>query len=70
LCLLWGGVEDMHQVGRDQRRGQSFLGGEGGVCQYIRIIQEVVAAMTVAGPLDMVKAGLYDQMKAEGIWGR
>jgi hypothetical protein len=39
------------------------------VCQYIRIIQEVVAAMMVAGPLDMVKAGLYDQMKAEGIWG-
>ena len=40
------------------------------MCQYIGIVQAAVAAITVVAPLDVVKTGLYDQMKAEGIWGR
>ena len=26
--------------------------------------------MTVAGPLEVVREGLYNAMRAEGIWGR
>ena len=40
------------------------------MCQYSGIIQPVVAAIAVAAPFDVVKAELYDQLRAEGIWGR
>lgn len=30
----------------------------------------MVAAIAVAAPFDVVKAELYDQLRAEGIWGR
>jgi hypothetical protein len=40
------------------------------VCQYMGIIRPAVAAITIAAPLEVVEAGLYEPMKAEGIWGR
>ena len=34
------------------------------------MVQAAVVAITIAGPLEVVKGGLYDPMRAEGIWGR
>ncbi|KFZ23104.1 hypothetical protein V502_02418 [Pseudogymnoascus sp. VKM F-4520 (FW-2644)] len=42
---------------------------EGGECQYNGIVLAAVAAMSVAAPVEVAKAGLYEQMKALGIWG-
>jgi hypothetical protein len=61
ICTRWA------EIGEGSNR---FREVKGGVCQYVGIVQPAVAAMTVAAPLDVVKTGLYDQMKAEGIWGR
>lgn len=60
----------MHRVGRDRGRKHRFQQVKDGVCQYSGIIQQVVAAIAVAAPFDVVKAELYDQLRAEGIWGR
>jgi hypothetical protein len=42
---------------------------QGGVCQYDRILRSVVAAIIIAGPLEVVDHEVWFQMQAEGIWG-
>jgi superfamily II DNA helicase RecQ len=41
----------------------------GGVCQYEEIVRPVVAAIMVAGPLEVVDEEVWSYMQAEGIWG-
>lgn len=47
-----------------------FRQAEGGVCQYAGIIGPAVAAMMIAGPLEVVQDGVFTPMREEGIWGR
>jgi len=48
---------------------QRFARIENGICQYKGIVREVVAAMMVAGPLEVVDKSIHQKMKALGIWG-
>jgi len=41
----------------------------GGICQYEEIVRPVVAAIMVAGPLEVVDEEVWSYMRAEGIWG-
>src|SRR6187402_2164338 len=41
----------------------------GGVCQYEEIVRPVVAAIMVAGPVEVVDEEVWSYMRAEGIWG-
>jgi len=70
-CVFCGVAQKVCTRWTEIREGSNrFREVKGGVCQYIGIIRPAVAAMSIAAPLDVVKAGLYDPMKAEGIWGR
>jgi hypothetical protein len=60
ICTRW----------REKQGGaQRFERVQDGICQYEGIVQEVVAAMMIAGPLEVVHEGVYTKMKALGIWG-
>ena len=60
ICMRW---EDVREGDR------CFQRIEDGVCQYRGIVQSVVAAVMIAGPLEMVEEKVYAQMKVKGIWG-
>jgi hypothetical protein len=60
ICSRW---EEVREGSR------CFKRVEDGVCQYRGVVQPVVAAIMVAGPLEVVKQAVYARMKVEGIWG-
>jgi hypothetical protein len=60
VCTRWEEVREGNQ---------KFKRIEGGVCQYDGIIRPVVAAIMVAGPLEVVDEEVWSYMRAEGIWG-
>ena len=41
-----------------------------GFYQYSGIINTAVAAITIASPLKVVQVGIYEPIKARGIWGQ
>lgn len=43
---------------------------KGGKCQYDGIVPAAVAAMSIAALVEVVKEGLYRQIRALGIWGQ
>jgi len=60
VCTRW---EEIREGNR------KFERIEGGVCQYEGIVRPVVAAIMVAGPLEVVDQEVWSHMRAEGIWG-
>ncbi len=60
VCTRW---EEIREGNRKFERIQ------GGVCQYEEIVRPVVAAIMVAGPLEVVDQEVWSYMRAEGIWG-
>jgi len=60
VCTRW---EEIREGNR------KFERIEGGVCQYEEIVRPVVAAIMVAGPLEVVSEEVWSYMRAEGIWG-
>jgi RecQ family ATP-dependent DNA helicase len=60
VCTRW---EEIREGNR------KFERIEGGVCQYEEIVRPVVAAIMVAGPLEVVDQEVWSYMRAEGIWG-
>jgi hypothetical protein len=60
ICTRWDEV----------REGtQKFERVDGGVCQYRGVVRSAVAAMMVAGPVEVVDREVWSWMRAEGIWG-
>jgi hypothetical protein len=60
ICTRW---EEIREGNR------KFERIEGGLCQYDGIIRPVVAAIMVAGLLEVVDQEVWSPMRAEGIWG-
>lgn len=60
ICTRW---EEIREGNR------KFERIEGGVCQYDKIVRPVVAAIMIAGPLEVVDQEVWSYMRAEGIWG-
>jgi RecQ family ATP-dependent DNA helicase len=60
VCTRW---EEIREGNR------KFERIKGGVCQYEGIVRPVVAAIMVAGPLEVVDQEVWSYMRAEGIWG-
>jgi RecQ family ATP-dependent DNA helicase len=60
VCTRWEEI---------QEGNRKFKRIEGGVCQYEEIVRPVVAAIMVAGPLEVVDQEVWSYMRAEGIWG-
>jgi hypothetical protein len=60
VCTRWEEIREGNQ---------KFERIEGGVCQYEGIVRPVVAAIMVAGPLEVVDQEVWSYMRAEGIWG-
>lgn len=60
VCTKWGEIREGNR---------KFERIQGGVCQYEEIIRPVVAAIMVAGPLEVVDQEVWSYMRAEGIWG-
>ena len=47
---------------------QRFQRVEGGVCQCGGVVRPVVAAITIAGPYEMVRERVYAEMEERGVW--
>jgi hypothetical protein len=60
ICIQW---EEIREGNR------KFRQIKGGVCQYHGVVRSVVAAIIIAGPLDVVDQAVWSHMRAEGIWG-
>ena len=60
VCTRWGEIREGNR---------KFERIQGGVCQYEEIVRPVVAAIMVAGPLEVVDQEVWSYMRAEGIWG-
>jgi len=60
VCTRWEEIREGNQ---------KFKRIQGGVCQYEKIVRQVVAAIMVAGPLEVVDQEVWSHMRAEGIWG-
>lgn len=60
VCSRWAEIRE---------GDQKFERIDGGVCQYEGIVRPVVAAIMVAGPLEVVDREVWSYMRAEGIWG-
>ena len=60
VCTKWEEI---------QEGPRTFALISGGVCQYQEIVRPVVAAIMVAGPIEVVDDEVWSYMRAEGIWG-
>ena len=60
ICTRWEEI---------RKGNQKFERIKEGVCQYEGIIRPVVAAIMIAGPLEVVDQEVWSYMRAEGIWG-
>ena len=60
VCTQWEEIREGNQ---------KFQRIPGGACQYAEIVRPVVAAIIVAGPLEVVEEAVWSRMRAEGIWG-
>jgi RecQ family ATP-dependent DNA helicase len=60
VCTQWEEIREGNQ---------KFHRIPGGACQYAGIVRPVVAAIMVAGPLEVVEEAVWSRMRAEGIWG-
>jgi hypothetical protein len=69
-CYDCGVAQQICTQWEEIREGNGkFVQIKGGVCQYDRIVRPVVAAIMVAGPLEVVDQAVWSYMRAEGIWG-
>jgi hypothetical protein len=69
-CYDCGVTQQVCTRWKEIREGQQkFERMEGGVCQYIEIVRPVVAAIMVAGPLEVVENEVWSYMRDQGIWG-
>ena len=60
ICTRWDEV----------REGtRKFERVDGGVCQYRGVVRDAVAAIMIAGPVEVVDGEVWGWMRAEGIWG-
>jgi hypothetical protein len=69
-CYDCGVAQQVCTQWEEIRKGNwKFRRIRGGVCQYEGIVRPVVAAIMVAGPLEVVDEAVLSRMRAEGIWG-
>jgi RecQ family ATP-dependent DNA helicase len=60
ICTRWEEVQEGNSC---------FKRVDDGVCQYQGVVRPVVAAIMIAGPLEVVDQEVWSYLRAEGIWG-